>query len=387
MAQRILNVGMIGYGFMGKTHTACYRDLPMYYDPPPVTIRLAGVATRHRETAEHAVRQAGYLYGTVDWRKIAEDPDVDVVNICSPNEEHREQVLACLAAGKHVYCEKPLAADAEEAREMAHAARAAGVVHQMVQNYRFVPATMRAKQLCHEGFLGRAYSFRGAYLHSGSSDPSRPLGWKMQRGGTLHDLGAHVVDLIRHLWGDFDEITARRTVFVPERRASKDSDEMVTVTGDDAAWMLARLKNGAMGTIETSKVATGAEDELIIELYGDQGAIRFNLMDADWLDVYDMRRADGPFGGDRGFQRIGACSKGEPAGTLPPAKGTAGWMQFHRRSLHSFVSNVANGAVGSPNFFDGWAAHEVFRAAELSSESGQWEKVRQIADMENGGEG
>ena len=376
MTEKTLNVGMIGYGFMGKTHTACYQALPMYYDPPPAKIHLHAVATRHHETADHAVQQAGYAYGTTDWCKIVEDPEIDIVNICTPNADHFEQVTACIEEGKHVYCEKPLAADAEEARKLAEAAEKGGIVHQMVQNYRFVPATLRAKQLCDEGFPGRPYSFRGAYLHSGSSDPNRPLGWKMQKGGTLHDLGAHVIDLIRHLWGEFDEVTARRAVFVPERPAVKGSNERVQITGDDACWMLARLKNGAMGTIETSKVATGTEDELIIELHGDKGAIRFNLMDADWLDVYDMRRPDGPFGGERGFQRIASCSKGAESSALPPAKGTAGWMQFHLRSLHSFVSNVAAGKAGSPNFFDGWAAHEVFRAAEISSDTGRWTTVQ-----------
>jgi len=379
MARPTIGVGMLGYGFMGRVHTECYRALRMYYDPCPAEVRFVGVATRHQETAERAVAQAGYEFGTSDWRKVVEHRDVQVVNICTPNAAHHEQVMAAIAAGKHVYCDKPLATTPEEAREMAEAAHRARIIHRMVQNYRFVPAMRRAKQLADEGFLGRPYTFRVAYLHGGSSDPARPVGWKMQDGGTLHDLGAHAVDLVRHLWGEFEEVTARRLVFVPERPAKAGSKEMVRITGDDAAWMLARLRNGAFGSIETSKVATGVEDELRVELHGDRGALRFNLMDPNWLDVYDMRRADGPFGGDRGFQRIAACSRGEKPAVIPPPRGTAGWMQFHLSSLYSFVENVVSGTLTGPNFFDGWAAHEVFAAAERAHKTGQWVAVGQVS--------
>ena len=330
MSHKTLGVGMLGYGFMGKVHSECYRAMGMYYDPPPAKIRLVGVATAHTETADFGVCQAGYEFGTTDWRQVVEHPEVDVVNICTPNDAHHEQVVAAVAAGKHVYCDKPLATTTAEAKQMAEAAGAAGVVHQMTQNYRFVPALLRAKQLVDDGFLGRPYSFRVAYLHAGSSDPNRALGWKMQGGGTLHDLGAHAIDLVRHLMGEFDEVSARRRVFVPERAAQAGSSDMVTITGDDAAWMIATLKNGATGTIETSKVATGTEDELRVELHGDMGGLKFNLMDPNWLDAYDMRRSDGPFGGDRGFQRIAACSKGERSEILPPARGTAGCTRSSR---------------------------------------------------------
>jgi predicted dehydrogenase len=205
----------------------------------------------------------------------------------------------------------------------------------------------------------------------------------MQDGGTLHDLGAHVIDLVRHLWGEFEEVSARRRVFVPFRPAKAGSDELVAVTGDDAAWMMAKLRNGAVGTIETTKVATGTEDELRIELHGDKGAIKFNLMEPNWLDVYDMRRQDGAYGGDRGFLRVAACSRGASATVIPPPRGVAGWMQFHLASLHAFVQNVLTGVTGRPNFYDGWAAHEVFAAAEESNRTGSWEAVQQVENPIN----
>lgn len=381
MSRPTLGVGMLGYGFMGKVHSECYRQLRTHYDPWPADIRFVGIATRHQRSADHAREQIGYEFATTDWRKVVEHPEVDVVNVCTPNDQHHEQVLAAIAAGKHVCCDKPLAANFDQAQEMACAAHRGGTVHQMTQNYRFVPALRRAKQLVEEGFLGRPYTFRAAYLHGGSSDPSRPVGWKMQDGGTLHDLGAHVMDLVRHLWGEFDEVTARRAIFVAERPATADSPDMVTITGDDAAWLIVRLTNGAIGTIETSKVATGVEDELRIELHGDKGALRFNLMDPNWLDVYDARRLDGAFGGERGFQRIAACARDETTPHVPPSRGTVGWMHFHLASLHSFVVNVVNRTVGSPNFFDGWAAHEVFRAAEESHRTGTWVKVRPATEL------
>ena len=381
MSQPTIGVGMLGYGFMGKVHSECYRAIPMYHDPAPADIRLVGVATAHEETAEHGRAQAGYEFATTDWREVVEHPDVDVVNICTPNDQHREQVLAALAAGKHVYCDKPLATTREEAREMTLAAEQSGVVHQMTQNNRFIPALRRAKELVDGGLLGRPYQFRAAFLHGGSADPTRPVGWKMQGGGTLHDLGAHVIDLVRWLGGEFAEVTALREVFVPERPMSKDSTETVRITGDDAALLMARLMSGAVGTIETTKVAMGVEDEIRLEFHGEMGAIRFNLTEPNFLDVYDARRNDGPFGGDRGYQRIAACSKEGRAGqVMPPPRGTAGWMQFHLASLARFVENVARGGIApgdvvTPTFRDGWACHEVFDAAERSNASGRWEQV------------
>jgi len=376
--RRRIGVGMLGYGFMGKVHTECYRMLRMWYETLPVEVRFVGVATKHLETAEFAVEQAGYDFGTTDWREVVEHPDVDVVNICTPNALHFEQAMGAIQSGKHVYCDKPLTTNPEHARTMANAAQRAGVVHQVTQNYRFVPATLRAKQLVDEGLLGRPYSFRAAYLHSGSSDPERPAGWKMQDGGTLHDLGAHVVDLVRHLWGDFAEVLAHRQVFVPSRPVRAGASERVPISGDDAAWMLAKLANGAIGTIETNKVATGTEDELRIELHGEKGAIRLNLMEPNWLDVYDARAEDGPYGGNRGFLRIATCSRRNEPSVIPPPRGAAGWMQFHLASLHSFVGNVLRGCAGHPDFFDGWAVHEVLAAAEESSRTGNWVRVRTV---------
>lgn len=379
-----IGVGMLGYGFMGKVHTECYRQIRMYYDPWPADIRLVGVATAHTKSAEHARDQAGYEFCTTNWREVVEHPDVDVVNICTPNGQHHEQVLAALEAGKHVYCDKPLATTAEEARDMTRAAEKSGCVHQMVQNNRFIPALRRAKQLVDEGLLGRPLQFRVAFLHSGSADPTRPVGWKMQDGGTLHDLGAHVIDLVHWLWGEFDELIARRVIYTPERPRSKDSSELVTITGDDAAWIMGRLRNGAFGTVETTKAATGAEDEVRLELHGETGAIRFNLMEPNWLDVYDTRLPDGPYGGSRGFQRIATGSKLDRSHVMPPPKGTAGWLQFHLESLKSFVDNVVAGGIDdrwkgvTPTFRDGWRCHEVFRAAEQSDKTGTWETVRPV---------
>ena len=385
MSRPTIGVGMLGYGFMGKVHSECYRAIRTYYDPWPADIRFVGVATAHDVTANHAKDQVGYEFATTDWRKVVEHPDVDVVNICTPNDTHYEQVLAAVQAGKHVYCDKPLATNVDEAREMTEAAEAAGIVNQMVQNNRFIPALRRAKQLVDDGLLGRMYQFRVAFLHSGAADPTRPYGWKMLGGGTLHDLGAHVIDLVRWLGGDIAEVTARRTVFTPKRPRSATDPTPVRITGDDAAWMLARLENGAVGTIETTKVATGAEDEVRLEFHGELGAIRFNLMDPNWLDVYDARRSDSPFGGDRGFQRIATGSRqGRAKQVIPPTKSTAGWMYFHMESLKSFVDNVVAGGVAeqwrgvTPTFRDGWACHEVFDAAERSDRSGRWESVRNV---------
>jgi len=167
-------VGIIGFGFMGRTHSYGHVNMPLYYDPPPCRTCLVGVATSRRETAEAARQALGFECATDDWQELIARADVDLIHVCTPNKFHKEQVLAALAAGKHVYCDKPLCMDRAEAAEIAAALPSARVTHQMALHSRFFPATLRAKQLAEESFLGELLSFRGAYLHAGSADPKAP---------------------------------------------------------------------------------------------------------------------------------------------------------------------------------------------------------------------
>ncbi|MGQ9631602.1 MAG: Gfo/Idh/MocA family protein [bacterium] len=369
-------IGMVGYGFIGKVHTYAYKNLDLFYDPPPCRVKLVGVCTAHEDTAGKAIEQAGYEFATTDYRKLLARDDIHIVNCCTPNYLHKKILVDSLRAGKHIYCDKPLAMNLREAREIVEEAKAAGVVHQMTFEYRFIPAILRAKQLVDEGFLGDVFSFRSAYLHSGYIDPDRPMSWRLDKGmsggGALFDLGSHVLDLIRFLLGDVAEVYATTKTFITERPVREGSPERAKVEVDDLVLMQIRMRNGALGTLEASRVATGTNDELRLEIHGSRGAIYFNHQDPNWLYVYDTRDKEGEYGGDRGFKRIEAVQRYPSPAALPGPKFAIGWMRFHLASQYDFLCNVVRGKVGHPNLEDGCAVQEIMEAATLSADWGRW---------------
>jgi len=373
---RPLGVGMVGYGFMGKVHTYAYRTLSIFYDPVPVETKLVGVATSSSATAERAMRQGGYEMGTDDYRRLLDRDDIHVIHCCTPNDMHREVALAAIEAGKHVYCDKPLARNLAEAEDICAAARQGRRTYQMAFNYRFVPALMRANELMGEGFVGEPLCFRAAYLHAGYVDPERPMSWRLdaQRsgGGALLDLGSHIIDLMRHLLGDFRRVRAMTRIFTPRRPLAKGAAETALVEVDDAVWIQAEMVNQATGTLEASRVSTGASDEIRLEIHGRRGAIAFNLMDPNWLLVYDNRRPEEPLGGMRGFTRIESVQRYPAPASLQVPKNTVGWLRFHVASIHRFLENVAAGRAGDPSFEDGLVVQRVMDAAYRSESSGDW---------------
>ena len=371
-----LGIGMVGYGFMGKMHTYAYQSLPMIYDPPPAKIKLIGVATTSEESGRKAIEQAGYEFTTRDYHDLLERDDIHIINVCVPNHLHREVATDALRAGKHIYCDKPLALNLREAREIWEVAREAKTIHQMTFNYRFIPALLRAKQLVDAGFLGRVFQFRVCYLHSSYIDPEKPMSWRTDKaksgGGAFADLGSHVIDLVRHLLGDFESVFATAETFIRERPPKVGASERAPVEVDDVMWMQARMESGAIGTIEASRVSTGACDEIRIEIHGEKGALRFNSMDPNWLDVYDARLPGGDYGGDRGFKRIECIQQYPKPASLPGPKNSVGWMRYHIAGIHDFVDNVAHGRQSNPSIYDGLKVQEVLEAAYLSAEKNAW---------------
>ena len=374
MAQ-VLRVGFVGFGFIGKVHAYCHMNMPLFYDPPPVKTTLAGVCTSRPETARQAKERFGFDIATNDFRDITENPDIEVVHITSPNLFHREQLLSAMAAGKHVYCEKPLTADLEQAREIEGALPDYVGTHQMCLQNRFFPATLRAKQLVEEGFLGQVLSFRAAYLHSGSADPDAPLKWKLDRamgGGVLFDLGSHVIDLVRHLCGEFGEVLMESSIAYPERPSVGDPSRKVTVAAEDLAVLLVRTARGALGTIEASKVATGTEDELRIEVHGSEGALRFNSMQPNYLEVYTRTDPEEPIGGTRGWKAIATVQRYPKPASFPGPKFSVGWVRSHPACLHNFLSGIAEGRVPDPGLEVGVRLQEIMAAAQHSRDTRSW---------------
>ena len=391
---KTFGVGIVGFGFIGKVHAHAHRSLPLFYDPLPARTELIGVCASSEETTQKAVVQGGFKIGFTDYRDLLEREDIDLIHICTPNDSHKEIVEAALKAEKHIYCDKPLALNCGEAEEIVQLAPQSNQVHQMTFNYRFVPAIMRARELVEAGYLGDLFSFRVAYLHAGYISPARPYSWRTNfaksGGGAISDLGAHVIDLLRFLTGPGSNVArGGETVALNatlqtliQERADPKTGELRRVDVDDVAFATLRLEGGAVGTLEASRLATGVQDELRIELHGSKGSLKFNLMEADWLDAYDASLPESPLGGDRGHRRIEAVTRYPKPYSLGATKNTVGWMNFHIASVFDFVNNVSNVEEGklasrlSPTFQDGLAVQKIISACQTSSQNaGAWTPV------------
>ena len=375
-----IGVGIIGYGFIGRVHALSYQAVPWTYPGAPRP-RLLAACTSSEESAQRVREEGLFPFVFSDYRELLACEGIDAVSICTPNDSHREIALAAIRAGKHVYCDKPLALTAQEAAEVASAAaQRPELICQMTFQYRFVPALRRARELVRDGFLGRVFSFRAAYLHSGYIDPKRPLSWRLQMersgGGAVADLGAHVIDLIHYLVGGFRAVQALQRTFIKERPVPGGGTAAVTV--DDITLAQVELENGAIGTLEFSRLSTGCEDELRLEIHGECGALAFNLMEPNWLYAYDVRDPEEPMGGLRGWRRIAAVGRYPEKGALPGPKFSQGWARFHVASAYDFLSNVVRGQMGeiSPSFWDGLAVQNVIDALQRSASSGAWAEVQ-----------
>jgi len=369
-----IGIGIIGYGFIGRVHAASYQAVPWVYPGGP-RARLVALATATQESAERAQAETG-LPTTIDYREILRRDDVQVVSICTPNDSHYEILLAAIEAGKDIYCDKPLALNVSQAKEVAAAARDRCGIYQMTFQYRFVPALLRARQYAREGFLGRVFSFRASYLHAGYIDPERPMSWRLDLarsgGGAVVDLGAHLIDLVRYILGEFRSVRALQRTYIAERPSPVDGS-LLPVQVDDITLAQVELTNGAIGTMELSRLATGTEDELRLEIHGDKGALAFNLMDPNWLWAYDVQRKAEPLGGERGWTRIAAVGRYPHRAALPGPKFCQGWLRFHIASAHDFLSNVTRREMAdhSPSFEDGLATQRVIAAMQQSAQNGQ----------------
>ncbi len=372
-------VGMIGFGFIGKVHAYGYRNLAFHYRPVPLKARITHVCTSRPETAEEGCRLVGAEHATTDYRRITENPEIDIVHVCTPNHLHRDALLSAIAHGKHIYCEKPLTATLPEAEEIGRALTGYRGTAQMVLQNRFFPATMRARQLVRQGALGEILEYRCAYLHSGSADPRAPLKWKLSAeagGGVIADLGSHAFDLVDFLVGEFEEVQAAVRIAYPERPAAHDPSRTVRVQAEDCVMILARMKNGALGHIEATKIATGAEDELRLEIHGSRGALRFNGMDPHHLEFYDRTAPAAPIGGTRGWIRIDTGQRyPEPANGFPTPKAAIGWIRSHMACLAHFLRAVADGEPGDPGLDQGIAVQRVMDACRRAADRGGWVRV------------
>ena len=372
---KTISVGVIGWGFMGKTHAQALRSVALFYPGADFRVRLACVCTRRIEKAREAMRDAGFERCTDDWRELIAADDIDVVSICTPNELHEEMAVAALRAGKHVYLDKPVAVTGESAMRIAAAARKAKVFTRVAFNNRYMPAMLRAKQLIDEGRIGGIMHFEARYLHSGSIDPNKPIGWKQQmQGGVLLDMGSHVLDLVTWLLGyPRRALCCTRTLY--SQRPTKDGG-VERALSEDHALTLLELPCGALGTVEASKIATGTNDDLTLEICGSRGALKWSLMQPNYLEFYDDTAPGSPIGGVKGFTRIETVGRyPAPGGAFLPPTNAVGWARGHLHCYFTFLDNVAHGRAGDCTIEDGAKLQCLMDKLFESNASGRWVEV------------
>ncbi len=381
MPARKLNVGLIGYQFMGKAHSNAYRQVRHFFDLPiePVMKTICG---RNEPAVKAAADKLGWQGYSTDWRAVVEDPSIDIIDISTPGDSHCEIACAAAEAGKIVFCEKPIGNTLSEARRMLDAVQRAKVHHAVFHNYRKAPAVGLARQLIEEGRIGTIYHFRATYLQDWIASPDFPLVWRLQKekagSGTHGDINAHIIDLGRYLIGEFNEVSGLLHTFIKERPLATGIDDALgatasaergTVTVDDAAMFLARFSNGALGTFEASRFAVGRKNYNRFEINGSNGSLVFNLERMNELEFYDN---DDPEHA-HGFRLIQATEGVHPyAGQYWPVGHILGYEHTFINLIADALQSIADDRPPVPNFVDGYENQRVLDAVERSSETRSW---------------
>ncbi len=374
-----IGVGMLGYAFMGKAHTHAYKTLPHMMYPPVAIPRLVAIAGRNEDALKEAAKRYGYEKTYTDWRDMLKDEDVQLFDNGGPNDAHAEPCIAAAQAGKHVFCEKPLARTAAESKPMLDAVVKAGVKHMVAFNYRFVPAIRQIRELIDSGALGQIYHFRAAYLQEWITDPAFPMIWRLDKNqagsGALGDLGAHIIDLARFLVGEPARLMAMTKTFIKERPAGNGTMGHVTV--DDAFVASVEFANGAIGTLEASRFAPGRKNFNTFEINAEHGSIRFNLERFNEMEVFWKNSAPRE---TQGFTDVLVSESYHPFWkNWWPQGHIIGWEHTFVHEidhlLRAIVNNTEVGPYGA-TFEDGYRAAVICDAVLQSAESGRAVDIR-----------
>ena len=367
---RDIGVGIIGTGFMGKAHGLAYRAAAGVF-PLELNPVLEMVADNNAETGRRAFRQLGFKRLTQDWTELVRDPAVAIVSITAPNVHHKEMALAAIAHGKHVHCEKPLAPNADAAREMTEAAEKARIVTQVGFNYVKNPLMDLARNMVASGELGEITGFRGIHAEDYMSDPDSPYSWRVDPsggGGAVADLGSHIIGLARFLLGPISTIQADLHTVVRARPIATGAAEKRKVMVDDIARLLVRFERGCGGTIEASWVASGRKMQLAFELYGTKGALAFSQERFNELMHY---KSGSP--GREGFTRIEAGPEHHPYGLFCVAPGhQLGFNDLKTIEVADFLQAIAGGTHKGPDFREAYEIQKVVDSAIRSATERSW---------------
>ncbi len=367
-----LNVAMIGYQFMGRAHSNAWRQAAKFFDLPFEPV-LKVVCGRREDEVKKAAHALGWESHSTSWQDVVARPDIDIVDICTPGDAHMPVAIAAAEAKKVVFCEKPLANTLTEAERMLEAVQRAGVLHMLCHNYRRVPAVALAKRMIDEGRIGTIRHYRGTYLQDWIVDPAFPRVWRLERSkagsGALGDIASHSLDLARYLVGEISEASGMLETFISER-PSVDGKSHLPVDVDDAALALVRFANGAIGTVEGTRFATGRKNYNRFEINGSKGSLVFDLERMNELEVYIE---EGP---DSGFRTVLVTDAKHPymASWWPPGH-IIGYEHSFTHIVVDLVKAVATQTLPTPNFEDGVKNQKLLDAIERSAASGRWEKT------------
>ena len=377
-----VNVGLIGYRFMGKVHSHAYHDMPFFFQTDHVPVRKV-ICGRSAQALREAAVRWGWEDVETDWRRVIERKDIDLVDISAPDSLHHEIVMAAAAARKHILCEKPLGMTVREAEEMVDAVERAGVTHMIAYQLRKVPALLYARRLIEEGALGAILHVRALWTNEMGIDPHFPLVWRFRKEavgtkGVIANLASHLIDLIRFLVGEIVEVVGTADTHLRFRPLPEEGTHrplpgtQAEVTVFDEASFLARLANGASAVVEASWMAAGHKHGQRIEVNGTEGSLAFGFERMNELEVY-FRRDPAPSGG---FRRVVITEPEHPyiSAWWPRGHGIS-YEHLFVHMVYEFMDALDKGARPAPNFHDGLMVNRVMDAVESSIERRQWVRV------------
>ena len=377
-----INVALIGYKFMGRSHSNAYRQVGAFFELP-LQPNMSVLCGRDQAGVTEAARQMGWQSVSTNWREVVARDDIGLVDISTPGDSHFEIGIAAAEAGKHILCEKPLANTLEQSKQMQAAVESAGVVNMVNFNYRRVPAVQLAKQLIDDGRIGEIRHWRAVYLQDWIIDPEFPLVWRLQKdlagSGALGDIGAHIIDLSRMLVGEISSVNGMLETFIKERPlpgetsglSATGSAERGAVTVDDAAIFMARFDNGAIGSFEASRFATGRRNFNSFEINGSRGSLVFNLERLNELQFYSADDAPEV----QGFRNV-LVTEGVHSyiNAWWPAGHIIGWEHTFTHTVRDLMYGIAENTSPAPTFADGVRCQAVLDAIEHSAGDGGWVK-------------
>ena len=378
MSKKTLNIGMVGYGFMGRAHSNAFAQAPHFFDLPFQPV-LKAASARNADKLKSFADQWGYQSTEADWCKLIERKDIDIIDIAAPNDMHMEIAIAAAAAGKMVMCEKPLGRNAQESRKMVDAVEKAKVANMVWYNYRRIPAITLAKQFIDDGRLGKIFHYRAKFLQDWTISADLPQGgqglWRLDVGvagsGVTGDLLAHCIDTSSWLNGGIKQVVGMTETFIKERHHNiTGKTEKVGI--DDASLFLARYDNGSLGNFEATRYARGHKALYTLEINGENASIFWDLHDLHRLQYFD--HADE--GITRGWRSIHVTDGDHPYMKKWWVPGLQiGYEHSFIHQAADFIQGLGNGNPASPTFRDALATDLVTDAVLKSAQSKQWENV------------